>query len=259
MIYRRLTSDLISTESPYDFQRLWDKLGLESKKAFPTSFLLQAGLGLGNDDSKTLCLEDLVTSWHKLVAKSGISGVHPRLELVYRLRPLRDGSKEEKDTKTSDPVSREVNLKPSDDDDLNEAIHQSLKDLAKQEGMELAAESTSIPPGLASGLSEEEQLQWAVRESLQLPTEPNVKTGAYRGYLFGSFPHPTKMLLQFFQQLQNWTAPTSFPSSASNPFCIMTRRWTSMFHICFGTGMGRGSRKVYPKAGLGGASKDSYL
>jgi len=186
MIYRRLTSDLISTDSPYDFQRLWDKLGLESKKDFPSSFLLQAGLGTpGDDNSKTLCLDDLAASWHKLVAKSGISGVHPQLELVYRLRPSNDGIKEEKDTKNPDSVSREVNLRPSDDDDLIQAIHMSLTDLAKQEGMESARESVagpSIPSGLASGLSEEEQLQWAVQESL-LSVEPKAKTSAYCAFL----------------------------------------------------------------------------
>lgn len=87
MIYRRLLSQLLSIHPPYDFQPLWDKLGLDSKEVFPTKFLVQAQLITGDDQLRTACLDDLAGLWHNVVKESNIAGVSPVLELIYRLRP----------------------------------------------------------------------------------------------------------------------------------------------------------------------------
>ena len=43
-----------------------------------------------NTDFQTTSLDDVVTSWHKLVKEANVQGVNENLELVYRLRPPPD-------------------------------------------------------------------------------------------------------------------------------------------------------------------------
>lgn len=87
MLYHRLLSDLVTLNPPYDFPALWKKLGLRSAQNFSTAFLVEAKLISHSDDFQVVCLDDLATSWHNLVACSNISSVDPTSELVYRLQP----------------------------------------------------------------------------------------------------------------------------------------------------------------------------
>ena len=87
MLYHRLLSDLVRLNPPYDFPALWKKLGLRSAQKLSTAFLMEAKLILHSDNFQVVCLDDLATSWHNLVACSNISAVDPTLELVYRLQP----------------------------------------------------------------------------------------------------------------------------------------------------------------------------
>lgn len=87
MLYHRLLSDLVTSNPPYDFPALWKKLGLRSAQKLSTAFLMEAKLISHSDNFQVVCLDDLATSWHNLVACSNISAVDPTLELVYRLQP----------------------------------------------------------------------------------------------------------------------------------------------------------------------------
>ncbi|KAF8808066.1 hypothetical protein BYT27DRAFT_7256589 [Phlegmacium glaucopus] len=66
MLYRRLLSKLVAKSPPYDFGPLWKRLGVESSSRFPAKFLVQANLISGNTEFQMTCLDDVVTSWHKL-------------------------------------------------------------------------------------------------------------------------------------------------------------------------------------------------
>jgi len=187
MVYRRLLSELVATNPPYDFKPLWTKLGLDSSAIFPTQFLVQAQLiRHTTPEFETTCLDDLVRSWHKLVQQSNIQGVDPHLELIYRLRPPPDVKKKGKAVEITQP---EVG-NDSDDEELAKAIAASLEDvsagnlasapgpskhfqshsLATDKNIEHASTdmdplSPSQPAVPVSGL-EDVQLQWALQQSI---------------------------------------------------------------------------------------------
>ena len=96
MLYRRLLSQLVAKSPLYDFNSLWKKLGVKSSSRLPTKFLVQANLISDNTDFQTTSLDDVVTSWHKLVKEANIQGVNESLELVYRLRPPPDRKQKSK-------------------------------------------------------------------------------------------------------------------------------------------------------------------
>jgi exonuclease V len=85
-IYRTLLRELIALDPPYDFDHLWETLGVDPAASLPTRFLVQVQLIPDNDDFATISLNDLAASWHRLVEgeKLHISLV---LELVYYRRP----------------------------------------------------------------------------------------------------------------------------------------------------------------------------
>ncbi|KDR85679.1 hypothetical protein GALMADRAFT_234689 [Galerina marginata CBS 339.88] len=146
MVYRRLLSALLTTNPPYDFTLLWEKLGIDSSGIFPTKFLVQAQLVQDDSDFQTTCLNDLVAMWHQTVKESDILGVDPNLELVYRLRPTAD-----RKGKGKAVAVRHEYTTGDEERDLAMAIAASLNDSgAGQEGTAIAdvAEwnsKTSIP------------------------------------------------------------------------------------------------------------------
>lgn len=180
MIYRRLLSELLATNPPYNFTPLWEKLGLDPTEIFPTKFLVQARLIEDNEEFPSACLDDLVDSWHKLVKEYNIVGVDPQLELVYRLRPPPDTKGKGKSTDVPGIVQID-----DGDEDLARAIAKSLEEISGNRspttgpsnlrGLDsesaMSANSaviSSVDPHLDS---EEAQLQWALQQSM-LPQVP---------------------------------------------------------------------------------------
>lgn len=181
MLYHQLLSQLISPpplSSPafqdetsptitFSFAALFDHLNLQADRMFSDSFIAEAAQLLGGFDapisatehSTTLvrCLNDLVDCWWAAVrdlslqpqTSSAPSGpIEPNLELIYRMRGTRK-QKEPKETKKGKGKAKEKD-QPS-----------------LEEFNELPIE-TVLPS--AFGLTEEEQLQLAIVESLKLLT-----------------------------------------------------------------------------------------
>ena len=179
MLYRRLLSQLVGQSPRYDFGRLWERLGLDSSSQFPTKFLVQANLISDNTDFRTACLDDVVTSWHKLVKEANIQGIDENLELVYRLRPASDRKQKGK-----------VNFLPKLDDrdtaDVPKDIPAQVPALIRVEDSTagLSSHMAAIEPGARrtsssirpsdlpsiSGL-EAAQLQWALQQSMMSPSD----------------------------------------------------------------------------------------
>jgi len=125
MVYRKLLSELVATNPPYNFNPLWTKLRLDSSAIFPTKFLVQAQLIQRTPpEFETTCLDDLVRSWHKLVQQSNIQGVDPQLELIYRLRPPPDRKEKGRAVEIT-----QLEIRNNDEDeDLARAIAASLEE-----------------------------------------------------------------------------------------------------------------------------------
>lgn len=92
MLYHRLLSELISTEKPFDFVALWDRLGIDPTIEFSTGFLVQAGLLDHNNGFSTTNLDGLVELWERILKASSIADVEPQLQLIYRLQPRAENS-----------------------------------------------------------------------------------------------------------------------------------------------------------------------
>ena len=193
MMYRRLLSELVATNPPYDFKPLWTKLGLDSSAIFPTKFLVQAQLiQHTTPEFETTCLDDLVRSWHKLVQQSNIQGVDPHLELIYRLRPPpvpKNKGKAVDKGRTVEIIQLEVG-NSSEDEELASAIAASLEDmsagsLASVPGPSKHFQSHSLAtdkntehastdvdsvspsqPAVPISELEDVQLQWALQQSI---------------------------------------------------------------------------------------------
>lgn len=179
MLYRRLLAQLVAKSPLYDFRPLWKRLGLKSSSRFPTKFLVQANLISNNTDSQTACLDDLVTSWHKLVEEANIQGINENLELVYRLRPAAPDRKQK---------GKAISLPELDDCDTANTPRDISAQMAASIGAKNAsagpsshmensaiterprskrASSNSRPSGLPSVSDlENAQLQWALRQSM---------------------------------------------------------------------------------------------
>jgi len=203
MVYRKLLSELVATNPPYDFKPLWTKLRLDSSAIFPTKFLVQAQLiQYATPEFETTCLDDLVRSWHRLVRQSNIQGVDPRLELIYRLRPPPDAKQKGK--------AAEINqlefTNNSEDEGLARAIAASLEETSADSSISVPGPSKdfqshspaanqntecagidrdpALPEQLVVLVSEVEdvQLQWALQQSIspQVPASgPSDTAGEY--------------------------------------------------------------------------------
>ncbi|CAA7264816.1 unnamed protein product [Cyclocybe aegerita] len=172
MIYRRLLSQLLSTDPPYDFNPIWKKLELDPEEVFPTKFLVQSRLIESNDGFKTACLNDLVDMWHRQVKEADLAGVSMQLELVYRLRPSHDEKGKGKQVASSEST-RSIN---QEEEDLARAIAASLEDACAAEvpvaGPSIRDGATIETLAAASGLvgqssdKEDRDLQRALEQSL---------------------------------------------------------------------------------------------
>jgi exonuclease V len=193
MLYHRLLSDLISTETPFDFDALWDKLGVDSHIEFSTGFLVQAGLIDQNSGfATTTNLDGLVESWKRILEASSIADVDPKLQLIYRLQPRAGGSNGNEKGK-----EREASFAPNGPQPFNAEVRYNIAMeirnslLAAREG--LGEGSSSKAKG--DGRQEEEneldvELQRILYQSLvpQLPgveEPPAEEPGAYpRSFTF---------------------------------------------------------------------------
>ncbi|KAK0246125.1 exonuclease V [Armillaria nabsnona] len=94
MLYHRLLSALISTETPFDFTRFWEQINVDPARQFSESFLIQAGSSQGTSRPAFTCLDDLTTLWRNTTSKLDIPGIDPCLQLIYRrqqpLKPEED-------------------------------------------------------------------------------------------------------------------------------------------------------------------------
>ncbi|PBL00713.1 hypothetical protein ARMGADRAFT_391523 [Armillaria gallica] len=91
MLYHRLLSSLISTETPFDFTRFWEQINVDPARQFSERFLTQAG---GTSHPAFTCLDDLTTLWRNTTSELDIPGIDPCLQLIYRRQePL--GTKED--------------------------------------------------------------------------------------------------------------------------------------------------------------------
>lgn len=166
MVYRRLLSQLVAINPPYDFRPLWNKLHLDSTQVFPTKFLVQAQLiqESASVEFPATCLDDLAESWQKLVRESGVRGVSTELELVYRLRPSENAQGKVK--AESEAGDSETSAEEQENLDLAKAIEQSLE---------------ASGSGGSRILSEEEQLQWALQQSMLPQLEVSGDSSASSG------------------------------------------------------------------------------
>ncbi|KAF5312739.1 hypothetical protein D9619_002639 [Psilocybe cf. subviscida] len=172
MIYRRLLSQLVATNPPYDFRPLWKKLHLDPTQIFPTKFLVQAQLiqESASVDFPVTCLDDLVESWRKVVRESGVRGVSTELELVYRLRPSEHAKGKGK--AASETEESETTVEEQENLDLAKAIEESLETSGNNLGSTAHTGPATVNvqhhvgPGDSRILSEEEQLQWALQQSM---------------------------------------------------------------------------------------------
>ena len=167
MLYRRLLSRLIAKSPLYDFKPLWKKLGVKSSSRLPTKFLVQANLISDNGGFQTTSLDDVVTSWHKLVKEANVQGVNENLELVYRLRPLPDTKQKGKVISFSEVDNCDTANTPKDMLAPQVAATETACPSNHMEDSATIAEGVEANCALApvSDL-EEAQLQWALRQSM---------------------------------------------------------------------------------------------
>jgi exonuclease V len=122
-----------------------------------------------NNDFQTTCLDDVVTSWHKLVERANIQGINDNLELVYRLRPPPDRKQK----------SKAISLPKVDDCDTPKDV--PVPKITTLTGAENSTagpskymgDGATITEGLGAKLTsasvsdlEDAQLQWALQQSM---------------------------------------------------------------------------------------------
>ena len=162
MLYRRLLSQLVAKSPLYDFNPLWKKLGVKSSSRLPTKFLVQANLISDNTDFQTTSLDDVVTSWHKLVKEANVQGVNENLELVYRLRPPPDRKQKSKAISSSEVDNCDTANTPKDIPTPQIAVSENSS-AGPSDGATVTKGVGALPS--VSDL-EEAQLQWALRQSM---------------------------------------------------------------------------------------------
>lgn len=166
MIYRRLLSQLLETNPPYDFTTIWRKVDVDPSAIFPTKFLVQAQLIQESDGFQSSCLNDLVNMWHEEVKSLNIQGVDTNLELVYRLRPppgrINNGKGKARPTQLPPIMNQE-------DQDLAKAIAASLEETSTFPDRSSVVERNHHDfhkiDTTAKHNSEDIELQWALHES----------------------------------------------------------------------------------------------
>ncbi|KAF8522852.1 exonuclease V a 5' deoxyribonuclease-domain-containing protein [Gautieria morchelliformis] len=195
MVYKRLLDALLSTSSYFDFDHLWQHIGLDPQRSFSDTFLEEASLL--NVLDKSICLKDLESRWKTAIHHLGVNEwegheradinppVNDQLTLVYRLRAA--GPKDRRKHK-----SRSRPVLSSEDQDLQRALEESLrytpgpKDECSEMQHSTIVEQEPCTPGPPdqgviattneparieedshSGGTLDSQLEWAIRESLR--------------------------------------------------------------------------------------------
>lgn len=136
-VYRKLLVEILETNPPFNFNQVWEMLGLDSTAVFPTKFLEQAQLFRPADEDLEICLDDLVASWHKLVKDAKIDCISKTLQLVYYQRPPDD----EKGKQKAMPLPIPQSGTDREDEDLARAIAESLKEAS---GIEVGPSNLSM-------------------------------------------------------------------------------------------------------------------
>jgi exonuclease V len=121
-----------------------------------------------NTDFQTTCLDDVVTSWHKLVEKANIQGINENLELVYRLRPPPNRKQKGKPTSLPkvddcDTANTPKDITPAQVAALIEAENYTAGP------SNYMGDSATITEGLGAKCAsdlEDAQLQWALQQSM---------------------------------------------------------------------------------------------
>ncbi|PPQ99942.1 hypothetical protein CVT26_009297 [Gymnopilus dilepis] len=224
MTYRRLLSELVSRDPPYDFARLWDTIGVDPTVVLPTKFLVQARLIKDTSDFPSTSLNDLVDSWRDLLDRSNILGVDTTLELIYHVKP------NDIKGKRKARVGHRPMVTSDEDADLARAIALSLESAAVQGGGESSRSTTGedaaatvsevVPAQTTDALSETEdaQLQWALQQSVSpanaaKSSEDNsnakkdVEDDGIRSFkIIGSkcFPHDDQVLDDHLNHVMQW-------------------------------------------------------
>ena len=90
---------------------------MRSSSRFPTKSLVEANLISDNPDLQTICLDDVVSSWHKFVERANIQGINENLELVYRLTPSTDQQGKKPSTHKKKKKRKAIPLPKVDDCD----------------------------------------------------------------------------------------------------------------------------------------------
>jgi exonuclease V len=171
MLYRRLLSQLVAKSPLYDFKPLWKRLGIKSSSRLPTKFLVQAKLISDNSDFQTTSLDDVVTSWHKLVEEANIQSVNENLELVYRLRPPPDMKQKSKAIFSPEVDSCETANTPKDIP-TPKIVASEGSTAGPSNYMKESAAVTDVLGALSTAVDlEEAQLQWALRQSMVSPSD----------------------------------------------------------------------------------------
>ncbi|TFK41877.1 exonuclease V a 5' deoxyribonuclease-domain-containing protein [Crucibulum laeve] len=125
MLYHRLLDEMTSLFSPFDFAALWKRLDVDPLKIFSTEFLVQSKLLAENDQPRTACLDELVNLWMDTVMHMHIAGVHPTLQIVYRLRPESDVAR----SFSPEPRRHVQSIEKTEHDDIIKAMKASLSGL----------------------------------------------------------------------------------------------------------------------------------
>lgn len=84
MLYHRLLSRLVSSESSFDFMIFWQLANVDSARQFTWSFLEEAGLIADHEEFQVLTLADLSVVWQDLIHQLRIARVDDQLKVIYR-------------------------------------------------------------------------------------------------------------------------------------------------------------------------------
>ncbi|KAJ2918394.1 hypothetical protein MD484_g1999, partial [Candolleomyces efflorescens] len=165
MLYRRLLTDLISIENPFDFGALWDKLGVDSHIEFSTGFLIQAGLIDANSGfATTTNLDGLVEAWKRILEASSIADVDPKLQLIYRLQPRAGSSNGNENGKGKE---REASFAPNEPQPFNAEVRYNI-------AMEIRNSLLNGREGVAEGSSKENELDLDLQKILYESLVPHL-------------------------------------------------------------------------------------
>lgn len=140
MLYYRLLSALLSPET-FDFDALWAKQGINSRKSFSRSFVEDIGWSTGDLPELHVDLCSMVAAWVSVVHSARscgepLRGVAPELQIIYRKAGAGKNSsytrqkKPETENKAADNSLEALALQ--EELDIAHAIEESLRSLNQE-------------------------------------------------------------------------------------------------------------------------------